>query len=72
MQIGESSEAIKTPEGIYVFTITGKETNDNLKDELYAVNRANLYDETSRTVMGTISRKLLEDANKKIYFGTQE
>jgi len=72
MKVGESSEAIKTPEGIYVFTVTKKETNKRLTDEQAFENHETLYDETSRAVSGAINLKLMQDANIKRYFEAQQ
>ena len=69
MQIGEPSKAIKTPEGIYVFTIIRRETPRSLTRMEIEEDRELLYDETSRAVFDSISRKLLEDAKIEIFLG---
>ena len=71
MQIGEPSKAIKTPEGIYVFTVIRKETPKNLTRTEIEEDRELLYEETSRAVLGSISQKLIEDAKIEIFLRSE-
>jgi len=69
MQIGASSEAIKTPEGIYVFTVIRREAPIALTPHQIEIEREELYNETERAVLAAIYRKLIEDAKIKQFFG---
>jgi hypothetical protein len=69
MQVGESSQAIKTPEGIYVFTVINREAPISLTLEQIEFEREDLYDQTERAVLGAIYRELIEGAKIKRFFG---